>query len=38
MCENMDEAEQSLSGEKLSAEQHGEVSLAEKDSIAAEAG
>lgn len=38
MCENMDEAEQSLSGEKLSAEQHGEASLAEKDSIAAEAG
>ncbi|MDR4054456.1 MAG: hypothetical protein Q3W91_06010 [Senegalimassilia sp.] len=38
MCENMDEAEQSLRGEKLSAEQHGEASLAEKDSIAAEAG
>lgn len=38
MCENMDKAGQSLSGEKLSAEQHGEASLAEKDSIAAEAG
>ena len=38
MCENTDEAKQSLRDEKLSAEQHKIELLAEKDSIAAEAG